>query len=309
MPHPQPDLELPPSQADRLATAWLGADATCTGVHRLTGGLVNSVFRLDVDQPPWRAVVKLHDPGTDSFAQEARALRHLRTQTGCPVPAVLVHDDSAQTVPHAFLLLEHVPGVCLDGLDLADEERADVDRQLADLLADLHTHTATTWGGLSTPEHTGPWADLVVRRLRDVRARPTITQRLTPDVLRLVDQAIRRVPAVLDDGAVPTLIHGDVWDGNVMVERRDGRWRITGLLDPTADYADVEQELAYLEAFDTPRPAFFAAYTRHHDLRPGYEQRRLVHWLHTALVHVALFELEVFHAFTARTAAAIVRPG
>jgi fructosamine-3-kinase len=96
-----------------------------------------------------------------------------------------------------------------------------------------------------------------------------------------------------------------VWDGNLMVRRENGRWRLTGLLDPDLQFADVEFELAYLEVFDTPREAFFAAYAAHQTLRPGYERRRLFYWLHTALVHVALFGDEFFCRFTARTADSI----
>ena len=80
-----------------------------------------------------------------------------------------------------------------------------------------------------------------------------------------------------------------------------------GLLDPNLQFADVEFELAYLEVFDVPRKAFFAAYANHHALRPGYEQRRLFYWLHTALVHVALFGDEFFCHFTTRTAKRISR--
>ena len=64
----------------------------------------------------------------------------------------------------------------------------------------------------------------------------------------------------------------------------------------------MEFELAYLEVFDSPRASFFAAYANSQKVRPGYEQRRLFYWLHTALEHVALFGDESFRQFTARTA-------
>ena len=92
-----------------------------------------------------------------------------------------------------------------------------------------------------------------------------------------------------------------------MVLREERRWRLTGLLDPALEFADVESELAYLEVFDVSRAAFFSAYAARQPLRPGYERRRLFYWLHTALVHVGLFGDAFFREFTARTAASIVR--
>lgn len=114
-----------------------------------------------------------------------------------------------------------------------------------------------------------------------------------------------RAEAVLADAGVPTLVHGDVWEGNLIVRREAERWRLVGLLDPGSEYADVESELAYLEVFDHRRDALFAAYTARRPLRSGYERRRLFYWLHTALVHVALFGDPFFREYAARVAAAI----
>ena len=64
--------------------AWLREPVVSTGIVRLEGGLVNSVFRLEFDRPPGSAVVKLHGHEGDDFGAEARALEHLATTTACP---------------------------------------------------------------------------------------------------------------------------------------------------------------------------------------------------------------------------------
>ncbi len=270
--------------------------------------MVNTVFQLDFDLPPHRAVVKLHGSDGDTFDAEARALEYLYSETACRVPRVYLHDRSARLIPHAFLLLECVPGVCLKSLDLDPTERADIDAQLANVLGELHDHKGTKWGAIDSEEDSNTWADLFVARLREVRADPRVAERLVPDVLAQVDRAIDLARPTLHESGEPTLVFGDVWDGNLMVRREDDeRLRLTGLLDPDLQFADVEYELAYLEVFDVQRQPFFAAYADHHTLRPGYEQRRLFYWLHTALVHVALFGDEFFCNFTAQTAERIGR--
>ncbi len=303
---PQPDLELTTPEAERLLHTWLGRPVVCSQILPLKGGLVNSVFRLDFDRPPHHAVVKLHGSGGDTFVAEALALEHLRAETACPVPSVYLQDNSARLIPHAFLLIEHVPGVSLNSLDLAPIDRADIDAQLADVLGELHNHKRRSFGRIDTDEAV-TWADVFVARLLGARTQPAVSERLTPDVLTRVDEAVDLARAALRDAGTPTLVHGDVWDGNVMVNLEGGRWRLAGLLDPDLQFADVELELAYLEVFDVSRKAFFAGYARHQALRPGYERRRLFYWLHTALVHVALFGDDFFCQFTARTAERIGR--
>ena len=301
----QPDLELATDEAERLLGAWLGHPATCTAVVPLKGGLVNSVFRLEFDQSPFHAVVKIHGIDGDTFAEEAQALGYLAGETSCPVPRVHLHDGTGSVVPHAFLLLEHVPGMCLQGLELDPADRAAIDVQLAGVLSELHRHHGESWGPPGAEPGAPNWGDVVTARLAEVRESAAVEARLAPDVLTLVDEAIELAGPELADAGAPTLVHGDVWDGNLMVQQEGGRWRIAGLLDPNLQFADVELELAYLEVFDNQREAFFAAYTAVHPLRPGYERRRLFYWLHTALLHVVLFDEEFFRDFTARTAATI----
>lgn len=303
----QPDLELTTVQAERLLEAWLGGPLECTGIRRLHGGLVNSVLLLEFDRPPHRAVVKLHSGSGDGFVAEARALDYLRSQTACPVPRVYLQDSTAEVIPHAFLLIEHLPGRCLEGLELEPEARAEIESQLADVLGELHGHQGERWGGIDAVDASASWADVFGARLAAAREHPEVGIRLEPGVLAAVDRAIGAVPALLADAGTPTLVHGDVWDGNIIVRHDGSRWRLAGLLDPDLQYADVEYELAYLEVFDVPRDAFFAAYRRHRALRPGYERRRLVYWLYTALVHVALFGDAFFCEFSASTTAAIDR--
>ena len=66
-------------------------------------------------------------------------------------------------------------------------------------------------------------------------------------------------------------------------------------------YAPVEKEIAYLEAFDTVGEAFFDVYAGRRPLRPGYEFRRLFYWLNTYMIHVWLGFGAEFHDRIATT--------
>jgi fructosamine-3-kinase len=79
----------------------------------------------------------------------------------------------------------------------------------------------------------------------------------------------------------PSLIHGDLWIGNVV----GGRW----LIDPAVSYADREMELAFMSMFGGIPEALFAAYLEEMPLSEGWERRRPALQLHHLLVHVRLF--------------------
>lgn len=296
----EPDRRLTEAQAETLLGAWLAVPTACSAITAIDGGMVNSVFRLEFDQAPHRAVVKIHGAGSDTFTSEARGLEYLRTVTACPVPRVYAHDSSARLVPHAFLLVEDVPGVCLAAANLTPVERAGIEVELASVLGELHGHRSARWGSVETGGDAPHWGDLFARRLGEARAHVEASRRLSDDLLVRVDASIRLARRALGDAGRPTLVHGDVWDGNLMVDRREGRWGLAALLDPDLQFADVELELAYLEVFGAHREKFFDAYADLHPRRPGYEERRLFYWLHTALVHVALFGDQFFCDYTAQ---------
>jgi fructosamine-3-kinase len=213
-------------------------------------------------------------------------------------------------LPFAYLLLECLPGENLSRVVKAGlvnpPDVADLDRQLARLLLELHSHTRSTFGKLDEPG-VPRWADLFVPRLYEVRARPEISRRLSQAVLADVDYAIARAGDVLADQGAPTLVHADIWAGNIIVQQNGAGWQITGIVDPGAEYADVELELAYLESFNHSRPAFMHVYTQQHPLRPGYKVRRMIYWLLTYLIHVWLFGEEQYLELAAKLAAELRR--
>jgi fructosamine-3-kinase len=169
-------------------------------------------------------------------------------------------------------------------------------------LLELHSHTRTTFGKLDEPG-VPRWADLFVPRLHEVRAQPEITQRLPRAVLADVDYAIARAAEMLAAQGEPTLVHADIWAGNMLVQQNGTGWQITGIVDPEAEYADVELELAYLESFNNPRPAFMKEYAGQRPMRPGYEARRIIYWLLTYLIHVWLFGDHKYLKITEKLAA------
>lgn len=78
-----------------------------------------------------------------------------------------------------------------------------------------------------------------------------------------------------------SLIHGDLWSGNVVA----GRW----LIDPAVNHADRELELAFAALFGGLPDAFWRAYHDAWPLADGWRERRPALQLYHLLVHVTHF--------------------
>jgi fructosamine-3-kinase len=231
--------------------------------ERMAGGQIDDVWEVTLGDRRRVVVKRTRAPATF----EAEGLGVL-SAAGAPVPEVLSHRDHV-------LVMTHVSGAP----DWAGLGRS---------LATVHRSTGEAFGWHRDnvlgplPQRNTPSPDW-----------PTFyaERRIVPylGIDDLPDEAARRLERachgpmlrLLDHDPVPSLVHGDLWAGNVV----DGRW----LIDPAVHHADREVELAYMDLFGRlPRP-MWDAYLDAWPLAEGWEQRRPALQLYNLLVHVAIF--------------------
>lgn len=171
-----------------------------------------------------------------------------------------------------------------------------VERHAAEMIAALHTvkrarfgyRRDTLIGPLPQPN---PETDRWVPFFRDHRllhmARQAHAEGCLPaSMLGRIERLAERIGDYLIEPAFPSLLHGDLWTGNVLT--RQGR--IAGLVDPAIYYGSPEIELAFATLFGTFGATFFAAYEEVLPLEPGFhELRSSLYNLYPLLVHVRLF--------------------
>jgi len=106
------------------------------------------------------------------------------------------------------------------------------------------------------------------------------------DAARLLDRAEGLITELL--GAAiepPSILHGDLWNGNYIVDERGEAC----LIDPAVYYGHREADLAMTRLFGGFRPAFYEAYCEASPLSPGHEDRLDIYQLYHLLNHLNLF--------------------
>jgi len=228
--------------------------------ERLSGGDLSAVMRVVLADG--RMVIAKQAPLAGTEAGMLRAMM----AAGAPVPDVLACDND-------LLIMTEAPAsgaIAWDDLGAA--------------LARLHAVEGQRYGW--EVDYAFGACPIVNRRTDDWPAF-WADNRLVPFVSQLSAATARRVERLADGlgdrlpaRPKPSLLHGDLWTGNVL---SDGR-RVT-LIDPACYYGHGEVDIAMLHLFGHPEAAFYDACP----LEPDWRERLPVYSLWPALVHFRLF--------------------
>ena len=281
-----PDLTLSRALLDALGEAigqTTGSPTRIETAKPIGGGSISRTLLVEAGQRPF--FVKLNEAGkAPMFAAEADGLAALAACAALRVPRVVGQGTSGG---QAWLILEYLPLRPL-------RERADgisAGRALAELhriTGDRHGWPRDNFIG-STPQPNAAqrtWPLFFARQRLlpqiELAKRRGHAGRLIDDGLRLAE----RLPALfLSHDPPPSLLHGDLWSGNVASDD-SGRLAI---FDPAVYHGDREADLAMTELFGGFPDSFYAAYRDAWPLADGYEQRKTLYNLYHVLNHLNLF--------------------
>jgi fructosamine-3-kinase len=250
-----------------------------TRLSPLSGGCIAEIYRADFEGGE-RLVAKL--AGREgNLALEAYMLGYLREHSSLPVPAVI------HAAPDLLIM---------DYIETSGGLTAGAERHAAALLAELHCVSAPSFGlerdtligALPQPNlQSASWRDFFRdRRLLHMARVALEARRLPATTMARIETLAGRLGEWIEEPEKPSLIHGDMWGGNVLTH--DGR--IAGFVDPAIYYADPEIELAFSTLFSTFGAPFFERYGEIRPLKPGFfETRCALYNLYPLLVHVRLF--------------------
>jgi len=228
------------------------------------GGSLSSLVRIVLEDGR-QAIVKT----APSAKAEAGMLRAIRA-AGAPAPQVLAADGEV-------LVLEVLPN---------DGSLANAWPDLGAALMRLHAAKGSRYGWEADYAF-GPVT--IVNRWNDDWPRFWAENRLLVNAPYVGSALARRLERLCKDlgerlprQPVPSLLHGDLWGGNVLVSGR----AVSGLIDPACYYGHGEVDIAMLMMFDHPPAAFYSAYG---PLPPARDERLTIYRLWPALVHLRLF--------------------
>jgi len=212
----------------------------------------NWSYQIELNRYPYRAILKTYRSkfAHDRQKNETASLKYLVPFLKGTVPEIYGEASKEEDTP--WLLLEWKEGQCLAGVfgDLCPEERSDVMRQCGQLCRKLHSMKSsgvgpmTIEGGLNMS-----WVDYFFGQCDRMLNAPIIFRTIDRRLIdRVRDCLMCDGHAILRDPIPSIFLHYDFTVWNIQVEKRDGRWEISGLFDfESAIRGDVRMDLVWTE--------------------------------------------------------------
>lgn len=250
----------------------------------VAGGDINEACILTLDDGTTLFMKANSVSSLANFKAEAAGLEEIRNTGAIRVPDVL---GTGTDNGFSFLLLSYIRGgrKVKDYWETFAAELAAMHRAGAAVSGE-YGFAQDNWIGarkqINTP-HSG-WISF----FRDCRLTPQLqsAQRyFSSEDLQNAEYLLGHLDRFLIEPERPSLVHGDLWSGN-MITGDDGKgW----LIDPAVYYGHPEVDIAMTELFGGFAPAFYEAYKDIGMIQPGYEDRKDLYNLYQLLNHLNMF--------------------
>jgi len=253
-----------------------------SGYSAVAGGCINNGGRIDTSCGSYFAKWNDRNKYPDMFAKEAAGLKLLSEAGAIRIPMV-IFDGAAEA--YQFLVLEYIE---------TGPRRTDFFAEAARQLAALHRNTHTSFGWsesnymgslVQDNKECDSWIEFFVERRLNPQLRVCIDQgMLGKETIRIFERLYAELPSILYQ-ETPTLVHGDLWSGNMMCDEKGSPC----LIDPAVYFGHREVDLAMTKLFGGFDDSFYSCYQDVLATPPGLSQRLDIYNLYPLLVHVNLF--------------------
>lgn len=265
-----------------LKTQFSESNPKIISIHAVGGGSINHAYHLKTNHGEFFIKYNSAKRFPEMFGKEAKGLKLLYEPGIISIPGVLLVDEDDE---NAFLLLEYIKSA---------HEAGNFWDDFGEKLASLH-HVKADKFGLDHDNYMGSlyqhntfcdtWTEFFImerleRQIKLARENGNIGR---TDVLAF-DRLYLRLGEIFPP-AKPSLLHGDLWRGNLMVNSSG----LACLIDPAVYYGHPETDIAMSTLFGGFPNRFYEAYNRHNPLDKGWRERLPIYNLYPLMVHVNLF--------------------
>lgn len=250
----------------------------------LSGGCISDAYKLVTDNGS--AFFLKYNSGSsyDMFIKEANGLKELSKANSIRIPEVLSFNGD-------YILLEFIS---------SGNKKKNFFEEFGRKFAEMHKYTAIEFGfyednyigsnpqkNISEEKEKTNWVNFYFNKriLYQLQLAEKIGNS-TSELRKGISKLEEKIDGIIGGcSEKPSLLHGDLWGGNYMVDENGN----AVLIDPAVYYGHREADLGMTKLFGGFSTEFYKSYNETFPLDDGYEDRENIYKLYHVLNHLNLF--------------------
>jgi fructosamine-3-kinase len=250
-------------------------------ISSVSGGDINTVYKIITNQNSYVLKLNQKELFPDMFKKEKQGLEIL-AGTGVKTPVVILTFTHQN---HQYLLLESIREEPVSQLFW---------KNFAEDLTKIHQTTTKNFG-LDHHNYIGSlhqdnsekntWEIFFIEnRIKPLVKKAFDLNRLDKSHLKSFENIYSRLNEILPKEK-PSLVHGDLWGGNLM----KGQNQTPVFIDPAVYFGHREMDIAMTKMFGGFDHSYLDYYNEIFPMENGWKDRIAIHNLYPNLVHLILF--------------------
>ena len=259
-------------------------DSRIMDTKNLSGGCISNAYKIKMKSDKSYLLKINNDSPTDMFEKEAHGLNELQKPDVIRVPGAKIFSNN-------YIVTEFIE---------SGRKSGSFFRVFGKQFADLHKYKGTAFGFFednyigSTPQKNmtegsedKDWSEFyfnkrLLLQLMLCEKNGYTSEELTKSFGRLENKIGEILKGSEEE---PSLLHGDLWSGNYMVDDEGNPC----IIDPAVYYGHREADLGMTKLFGGYPEEFYASYNESYPLKDGWKYRESIYKLYHVLNHLNLF--------------------
>lgn len=245
--------EIPPEQIQFLYQKTLQVTAPVSA-SLLSGGLFNTTYHVSCEETGLDTVLRLGPVNRhllmrfeENLMKAEEYVYQLCREQRIVCSNVLACDTSRRWIDRDFMIVAYIPSVVLCDAGLTEEQKAPLYLEVGRQTKKMHGITNQSFGrvseilsGLSFLS----WYEYLLSELEDIGNRIARDNGMKQEVLERARQVLMKNQSLLDEIKVPRLVHTDLWEGNILLDKQ-AKNKVAAVIDADrAIFGDPDYDLA-----------------------------------------------------------------
>lgn len=220
----------------------------------LSGGLFNTTYRVWNKDSNLDVVLRLGPVNRhllvrfeENLMEAEKYVYELCKKENIVCSEVLVCDTSKQWIDRDFMIVTYIPSIAMCDAKLTQEQKVPLYIELGKQTKRIHGITSQAFGRVSeilSGLSFSSWSEYLLSELEDICSRIIRDNGIKLEETVRAKQVVMKYQDWLDEIKTPRLIHTDLWEGNILLDKQKKNQIVAIIDSDRAIFGDPDYDLA-----------------------------------------------------------------